>query len=180
MQNPMIPKRAGASNPLSSLLGSRPGGGPPMPRGPGGGGSPMRPPTRPPMPPMDGPSPLPDVVNGIGDRIRTKLDSAVDEAASYFESNYDIATDAQIASFETYLNNPTDVLSDLARILDSDGGPVSGLKADEYLQGMSSGPSESSPISSISDMPNKLGPKPPGTAPRGIGAMMPSSPPPRI
>ena len=173
MQNPMIAKRGGGSA-ASSLLGSRPGGG--LPGGPSPGprgrsGLPLTPP----MPPTDGPPPLDG--GGLGDRIRTKLDTAVDEAASYFESNYDIATDSGIAAFEAYLNNPADVLSDLSRILASSGGSVSGLKADEYLRG-SSGISEDS-VSPISDMPSKLGPKPPGAAPRGIGAMGPSLPPPR-
>lgn len=170
MQNPMIPKRAGGGgNPLAGLLGPRPGGGPgAMSRGAGG------PPMRPPMPPMEGPPPPGG--GGLGDRIRTKLDNAVDEAASYFESNYEIATDGQIEAFESYLNNPADVLSDLSRILESSGGPVSGLKADEYLSGTSTGMSEPG-MSSISDMPSKLGPRPPGAAPRGIGAM---TPPPRV
>lgn len=172
MQNPMIPKRAaggGGGNPLASLLGSRPGGGPAGPPGaaPGRG---MSPPTVPPMPPSDDMSPG----SGVGDRIRTKLDTAVDEAASYFDENYDIATDAGIAAFESYLDNPADVLTDLARILDSAGGPVSGLKADGYLRGSSS-MSEERGVSPISDMPSKLGPKPPmgrPAAPMGAGGGM--------
>ena len=105
----------------------------------------------------------------MGDRIREKLDSVVDEAASYFEEHYDITTDSGVSAFEDYLSNPSEVLSDISMINDANGGPVSGLNADDYLESDSSSmpPGPMSPP--ISDMPSKLGPKPPMGGPPRMG-----------